>query len=223
MSPPARCVTGLRSNGTALIACCVTTALHHAAEGGHLDVVAKLVIAGCNVSRYDAQGMSPGHLAARHGYHQVMDKLLLAGFALDMQGGLTALHGSVGSTALHIAAQHGHQQVCFLLGRCSHAICFWKGVLVRKENPVDGIPSWIIQFQGIAQGIGAPSEFTASNKEWYNAQLAIPPETWWCSAAQMLWILHQGVEGCKHCVICIQAKQSLVTGPLASLLDAIAC
>lgn len=86
-------------------------ALHHAAEGGHLDVVAKLVIAGCNVSRYDAQGMSPGHLAARHGYHQVMDKLLLAGFALDMQGGLTALHGSVGSTALHIAAQHGHQQV----------------------------------------------------------------------------------------------------------------
>ena len=86
-------------------------ALHHAAEGGHLDVVAKLVIAGCNVSRYDAQGMSPGHLAARHGYHEVMDKLLLAGFALDMQGGVTALHGSVGSTALHIAAQHGHQQV----------------------------------------------------------------------------------------------------------------
>ena len=86
-------------------------ALHHAAEGGHLDVVAKLVIAGCNVSRYDSQGMSPGHLAARHGYHEVMDKLLLAGFALDMQGGLTALHGSVGSTALHIAAQHGHQQV----------------------------------------------------------------------------------------------------------------
>jgi len=75
-------------------------------------VVAKLVIAGCNVSRYDSQGMSPGHLAARHGYHQVMDKLLLAGFGLDMQGGLTALHGSVGSTALHIAAQHGHQQVC---------------------------------------------------------------------------------------------------------------
>lgn len=75
-------------------------------------MVAKLVIAGCNVSRYDSQGMSPGHLAARHGYHQVMDKLLLAGFGLDMQGGLTALHGSVGSTALHIAAQHGHQQVC---------------------------------------------------------------------------------------------------------------
>lgn len=59
--------------------------------------------------------MSPGHLAAQHGYHQVMDKLLLAGFGLDMQGGLTALHGSVGSTALHIAAQHGHQQVCSTL------------------------------------------------------------------------------------------------------------
>lgn len=90
---------------------CTPAALHHAAEGGHLDVVAKLVIAGCNVSRYDSQGMSPGHLAGRHGYHQVLDKLLLAGFALDMQGGLTALHGSVGTTALHIAAQHGHQQV----------------------------------------------------------------------------------------------------------------
>ena len=96
-------------------------ALHHAAEGGHLDVVAKLVIAGCNVSRYDAQGMSPGHLAARHGYHQVMDKLLLAGFALDMQGGLTALHGSVGSTVLHIAAQHGHHEVrlCVCVCVCS--------------------------------------------------------------------------------------------------------
>lgn len=86
-------------------------ALHHAAEGGHLEVVAKLVIAGCNVSRYDHQGMSPGHLAARHGYHRILDKLLLAGYALDMQGGLTALHGSVGVTALHIAACHGHLQV----------------------------------------------------------------------------------------------------------------
>ena len=75
-------------------------------------MVAKLVIAGCNVSRYDHQGMSPGHLAARHGYHQILDKLLLAGYALDMQGGLTALHGSLGSTAIHIAARHGHLQVC---------------------------------------------------------------------------------------------------------------
>lgn len=96
----------------------LAAALHHAAEGGHLEVVAKLVIAGCNVSRYDHQGMSPGHLAARHGYHHILDKLLLAGYALDMQGGLTALHGSVGSTALHIAARHGHLQVHCNLSNC---------------------------------------------------------------------------------------------------------
>ena len=101
----------VKESPTQLILSC-SAALHHAAEGGHLDVVAKLVIAGCNVSSYDKQGMSPGHLAARHGYHQVMDKLLLAGFALDMQAGLTALHGSLGSSALHIAARNGHQQVC---------------------------------------------------------------------------------------------------------------
>ena len=75
-------------------------------------MVAKLVIAGSHVSRLDADGLSPGHLAARHGYHEVMDKLLLAGYAVDMPGGVGATDGgNFGSAALHLAAQGGHVEV----------------------------------------------------------------------------------------------------------------
>ncbi len=142
------CVTGYNC----ILTCTFPdAALHHAAEGGHLDVVAKLVIAGCNVSRYDSQGTSPGHLAARHGYHQVMDKLLLAGFGLDMQGGLTALHGSVGSTALHIAAQHGHQQVCqYPVGSHSTAYGTTSAWLCGQHCPAHCCSAWMSTFRKLS-------------------------------------------------------------------------
>ena len=82
-----------------------------------------------------------------------MDKLLLAGFGLDMQGGLTALHGSVGSTALHIAAQHGHQQVCsYHVGFCSTAeVCmavwtalFCSLLLSMNANLQESLAIWMV-------------------------------------------------------------------------------
>ena len=67
--------------------------------------------AGCPVSKYDNYGLTPGHLAAYKGYVTVMEKLLHAGFYHDMQGGLSVLRNSGGSTALHMAASRGHAHV----------------------------------------------------------------------------------------------------------------
>lgn len=49
-----------------------------------MDVVAKLVIAGANVQRCSRGGLSAGHLAARSGRLAVLDKLLAAGYLVDM-------------------------------------------------------------------------------------------------------------------------------------------
>ena len=54
-------------------------ALHHAADAGHTEVVATLVIAGTSVLRVDARGYTAAHLAASRGHVDVLDKLLMAG------------------------------------------------------------------------------------------------------------------------------------------------
>eukprot|EP00210_Caulerpa_lentillifera_P003601 g3436.t1 len=91
------------------------TALHYAAQAGHVDVVSKLIIAGCPVSKYDNSGFTPGHIAAFLGFASILEKVIHAGFDPDMQGGLTGLRGSCGSTALHMAASRGHAKVVELL------------------------------------------------------------------------------------------------------------
>ena len=54
-------------------------ALHHAADMGHVDVVADLIIGGANVQRVDNRGYTPAHLAAAAGHVDVIEKLLGAG------------------------------------------------------------------------------------------------------------------------------------------------
>lgn len=54
-------------------------ALHHAADMGHVEVVADLIIGGANVQRVDNRGYPPAHLAAAAGHVDVMEKLLGAG------------------------------------------------------------------------------------------------------------------------------------------------
>ena len=66
---------------------------------------------GCPVSKFDNDGLTPGHLAAYKGYVSVLEKLLHAGFYHDMQGGETMLRNGGGSTALHLAAIKGHAPV----------------------------------------------------------------------------------------------------------------
>lgn len=82
--------------------------------------------AGCPVSKYDSNGLTPGHLAAYKGYVAVLEKLLHAGFYHDMQGGLSVLHNNSGSTALHMAATKGHGLVIKQL--------LAEGASVQKED-----------------------------------------------------------------------------------------
>ena len=63
------------------------------------------------MSKFDNDGLTPGHLAAYKGYVSVLEKLLHAGFYHDMQGGETMVRNGGGSTALHLAAIKGHAPV----------------------------------------------------------------------------------------------------------------
>lgn len=63
------------------------------------------------MSKFDAYGLTPGHLAAHQGFVAVFEKLLHAGFYHDMQGGMAVLQNCNGSTALHMAAARGHTAV----------------------------------------------------------------------------------------------------------------
>lgn len=53
-------------------------------DSGHVEVVSRLIIAGCHVHRADSAGLTASHLAATQGYAKVLEKLLLAGFDVDM-------------------------------------------------------------------------------------------------------------------------------------------
>ena len=98
----------------------MAAALHHAAQAGHTEVVAKLVIAGAPVQHVDVKGRTAAHLAAVYGGTEVVERMLLAGYEVDMLGGACpgggpleqphfhAPHGPEGSAVLHIAACHGH-------------------------------------------------------------------------------------------------------------------
>lgn len=81
------------------------TALHYAAEAGHTQVVANLVIAGCLVHTGTSAGWTAAHLAAHNGYAEVLQKLLVGGYEVD------CMSGTGGWTALHLAAHSGHLKV----------------------------------------------------------------------------------------------------------------
>ncbi len=65
------------------------------------------MIAGAKVQGANLAGCTAAHLAARRGHAAILDKILLAGYAVDTP---TAAPGA-GSTVLHIAARHGHTRV----------------------------------------------------------------------------------------------------------------
>ena len=75
-------------------------------------MVASLVIAGCAVAARNCCGWAAAHLAARHGFTAVLEKLLMAGFSPDTPRGRTgSSDGRYGDTALHLAAQSGSLEV----------------------------------------------------------------------------------------------------------------
>ncbi|XP_025103600.1 ankyrin repeat and death domain-containing protein 1A-like isoform X1 [Pomacea canaliculata] len=84
------------------------TALHLAAEAGHLDIVDKLLQMGAQIQKKDKSGATAVHLAAEKGHGQVVRRLLLVGVEVDDRD-------VEGRTALHMAAEHGHLEVVDLL------------------------------------------------------------------------------------------------------------
>lgn len=76
------------------------TALHAAAEHGHVELVAFLLEHGAAVDTPNGEAMQPLHLAALHGRDQVVEHLLV-------QRADVHARGQSGSTALHFAADAG--------------------------------------------------------------------------------------------------------------------
>ncbi|GLG94494.1 Ankyrin repeat and KH domain-containing protein mask [Gryllus bimaculatus] len=123
-------------------------ALHLAAAGGHADVVAALLLAGCDVNVTDGAGCTALQHAAADGHLEVVRQLIQHGADVNHQDsvhGNTALHEASwkgfsrsvaalgrarahlhlkncgGFAALHLCCQNGHNQSCreLLLAGCS--------------------------------------------------------------------------------------------------------
>jgi ankyrin repeat protein len=84
------------------------SALHHAAEGGHLAVVEALLAHGAPLDPTDRRKQTPLHFAARWGHEEVVDVLLSAGANVNASD-------ETGTTALHWAAREGHCRIVELL------------------------------------------------------------------------------------------------------------
>ncbi len=81
------------------------TALHAAAQNGHLEVVKALVERNVDKNRQAACGSTPLHLATQGGHREVVCYLLEEGVDMNLQD-------SLGRTALHLVAWTGDMQGC---------------------------------------------------------------------------------------------------------------
>jgi len=87
-------------------------ALHLATRGGHAAAVQELLLADANVNaRLDAanDGLTPLHIAAEHGHHELLDLLLQCG------ADPTLVTHHLRRSALHVAVFAGHERCVRLL------------------------------------------------------------------------------------------------------------
>jgi ankyrin repeat protein len=96
------------------------TALHHAAAGGHFDVVAYLLCKEAQVNSQDHYNQTPLMLACQKGHLEVVQLLMLLG---AQRGQELEARSSFGFTALHHAACGGNKAVvAFLLSKGAQVI-----------------------------------------------------------------------------------------------------
>ncbi|KAG8307575.1 hypothetical protein J6590_018452 [Homalodisca vitripennis] len=84
------------------------TALHHAAQAGHKDVVARIVQAGANTKVVNRQGRTALHLASEKGHVDVVEFLLRHEAQMETRD-------EDGNSPLHLAVENKHLMVTQLL------------------------------------------------------------------------------------------------------------
>lgn len=103
------------------------SALHHAALGGSLELIALLLEAQATVDIKDSNGMRPLHYAAWQGRLEPVRLLLRASAAVNA----ASLDGQI---PLHLAAQYGHYEVSEMLLQHQSNPCL---VNKLKKTPLD--------------------------------------------------------------------------------------
>ncbi|XP_007957842.1 caskin-2 [Orycteropus afer afer] len=103
------------------------SALHHAALGGSLELIALLLEAQATVDIKDSNGMRPLHYAAWQGRLEPVRLLLRASAAVNA----ASLDGQI---PLHLAAQYGHYEVSEMLLQHQSNPCL---VSKAKKTPLD--------------------------------------------------------------------------------------
>uniref|UniRef100_F6PLP7 Uncharacterized protein n=1 Tax=Ornithorhynchus anatinus TaxID=9258 RepID=F6PLP7_ORNAN len=103
------------------------SALHHAALGGSLDLLALLLEAQATVDIKDSNGMRPLHYAAWQGRLEPVRLLLRAAAAVNA----ASLDGQI---PLHLAAQYGHYEVSEMLLQHQSNPCLLNKA---KKTPLD--------------------------------------------------------------------------------------
>uniref|UniRef100_A0A8B9Q3U4 Caskin-2 n=1 Tax=Apteryx owenii TaxID=8824 RepID=A0A8B9Q3U4_APTOW len=103
------------------------SALHHAALGGSLDLIALLLDAQATIDIKDSNGMRPLHYAAWQGRVEPVRVLLRASASVNM----ASLDGQI---PLHLSAQYGHYEVSEMLLQHQSNPCL---VNKAKKTPLD--------------------------------------------------------------------------------------
>ena len=87
-----------------------TTALHYAAENGHLEICCLIIRHIKHKNPGNALGFTPLHLAAQNGHMKVVQLILM-----NVEDKNPKAKELLDWTPLHLAAQHGHYNICKLL------------------------------------------------------------------------------------------------------------
>jgi ankyrin repeat protein/beta-lactamase regulating signal transducer with metallopeptidase domain len=90
-------------------------ALHEAAANCDIEQVKSLISKGYDVNEPDPNGLTPLHLAAKHGHKIIVELLIAEGTDVDAKPKGRVVNWRKGTTPLHEASKHGHKDVAEVL------------------------------------------------------------------------------------------------------------
>ena len=116
-----------------------------ATQGGHLDVVSKLIEFGSDFNQAAADGCTPLFMAAQNGHLAIASKLIECGANVDV------IHNNV--TPLFIASNHGHFDVVEKLVQ--------SGANINSTNAENITPMWVAAYTGNLGSVNRLAELGA--------------------------------------------------------------